>query len=259
VLVFNVAAAALYWLVPRSGELFTRLAAKAAADPIRFFLVLAGVSALAYLPLASMYPPWQWVRFGPFHLQPGFAPQYAIYFFAGLVIGTYRLDRGLFATDGLPARRWGRWVGGALALFVLWIIPTALNVKGEGEPLPGLQIAADLALVLYAASACIGLAAIFLRFAAVPRPILHGLSENAYGMYLFHYVFVMWAQYALLGAALPAIVKGVIVFAVTLVLSWATVAAVCRTSIGNRLIGGRRSEPAVVQRALSAEQNQPVA
>jgi hypothetical protein len=259
VLVFNVAAAALYWLVPRSGELFTRLAAKAAADPIRFFLVLAGVSAFAYLPLASMYPPWQWVRFGPFHLQPGFAPQYAIYFFAGLVIGTYRLDRGLFATDGMPARRWGRWVGGALALFVLWIIPTALNVKGEGESLPGLQIAADLALVLYAASACIGLAAIFLRFAAVPRPILHGLSENAYGMYLFHYVFVMWAQYALLGAALPAIVKGVIVFAVTLVLSWATAAAVCRTSIGNRLIGGRRSEPAVVQRALSAEQNQPVA
>jgi hypothetical protein len=48
------------------------------------------------------------------------------------------------------------------------------------------------------------------------------------------------------------------VFSVALTASWATAAAVCRTSIGNRLIGGRRAAPATVQRALPAEQNQPV-
>lgn len=31
-------------------------------------------------------------------------------------------------------------------------------------------------------------------------------------MYLFHYVFVVWLQYALLGAALLAIAKAMIVF-----------------------------------------------
>jgi hypothetical protein len=259
VLLFNVIAAGLYWLAPRSGEIFARLAAKAADDPIRFFLVLAGISALAYLPLARIFQPWDWVRFGPFAFQPSLAPQYAIYFFAGVLIGSYRLDRGLFATDGMPARRWGRWAAGAAAAFLLWIIPTALTVKGEGEPLPGLQIVSDVALVLYAASACIALAAIFLRFAAVRRPMLESLSERAYGMYLFHYLFVIWAQYALLHVALPGVVKGAIVFTVTLALNWMTTAAVCRTSIGNRLIGGRRAEPGVAKPALSAESNQPVA
>jgi hypothetical protein len=259
VLLFNVVAAAFFWLAPRSGEILVRLSAKAAADPVRFFLVLAGVSALTYLPLARIYQPWDWVRFGPFALQPSFAPQYAIYFFAGVLIGSYRLDRGLFAADGMPVRRWGRWIAGAAAAFLLWIIPTALTVKGDGEPLPALQIISDFALVLYAASACIGLAAIFLRFAAVRRPILESLSESAYGMYLFHYLFVIWAQYALLHVALPGAVKGALVFTVTLALSWAATAAVCRTSIGNRLIGGRRAEPAVVKPALSAKPNQPVA
>ncbi|HXW25349.1 MAG TPA: acyltransferase [Xanthobacteraceae bacterium] len=259
VLAFNVVAAGLYRLVPRAGEVFARLSARAGSDPIRFFIVLAAISALAYVPLARVYPPWQWVGFGPFHVQASFAPQYAIYFFAGLVIGTHRLDRGLLAADGMVARRWGRWMLGAFAAFLLWIIPTALTVKGEGAPLPGLQIAADLAVPLYAAAACIGLAAIFLRFAAVRRPVLNGLSENAYGMYLFHYVFVIWTQYALYDVALPGIAKGAIVFSVTLVLSWATTAAVCRTSIGERVIGGRRAEPAAAKRALSPEPNQPVA
>jgi hypothetical protein len=249
VLALNAVAAGLHRLFPRAGESLAALSAKAAAHPVRFFLVLAGISAIAYVPLAGIYPPWQWVRFGPIHFQPGFAPQYVIYFFAGVVLGTYRLDHGLLGADGMPMRRWGLWLAGAFAAFLLWIIPTALSVKGQGESLPGLQLVADLGLVLYAPSACIGLAAIFMRFAAVPRPLLDGLSGHAYGIYLFHYVFVIWTQYALLGVALPGIVKGVIVFSVTLVLSWTTTAVVCRTSIGNRIVGGRRTEPAVVRHA----------
>jgi hypothetical protein len=249
VLVLNAMAAGLYRLAPRAGELLIRLSADAAARPIRFFIVLAGISALAYVPLASVYPPWQWTRFGPFHFQTGFAAQYVIYFFAGLMLGAYRLERGLFATDGMPVRRWGRWVAFALAAFLLWIIPTALSVKGDGATPPALHVAADLGLVLYAASACIGLAAIFLRFAAVRRPMLAALSENAYGMYLFHYVFVIWTQYALLHVALPGIAKGAIVFTVTLVLSWATTVAVGRLPLGARVLGGREREPAVAKLA----------
>src|ERR1700745_1310632 len=106
--------------------------------------------------------------------------------------------------------RWGLWLAGALAPFVLWIVPTALNFKGPGETLPGLQTAADFGLVLYAAAACLGLAAIVLRFAAVRRPMFEGVSENAYGIYLFHYFFVLWAQYTMLHLSLPGVVKGVV-------------------------------------------------
>ena len=44
-------------------------------------------------------------------------------------------------------------------------------------------------------------------------------------MYLIHYVFVVWLQYALLNAPLFAFAKVAIVFNVTLALSWATSAA----------------------------------
>jgi hypothetical protein len=251
--VLNIVAAAVYWLAPRTGDLMTRLSAKAADHPVRLLVVLVVVSGLAYIPLASVSTPWQWVTFGPIAFQSGFASQYIIYFFAGLVVGAYGLDRGVLRSDGPLVRRWGRWVAGALAAFVLWIVPTALNVKGQGEALPGLQTAADFSLVLYAAAACLGLSAIFLRFAAVRRPIFEGVAENAYGIYLFHYLFVLWTQYALLRVPLPGVVKGLVVFAVTLVLSWGLSAAVCRTPIGNRLIGGRRSEPVGKRRAESGQ------
>jgi hypothetical protein len=41
-------------------------------------------------------------------------------------------------------------------------------------------------------------------------------------------VFVVWLQYALLDAALPAIAKGVIVFIISLMLSWAVAAGIDR-------------------------------
>jgi len=51
------------------------------------------------------------------------------------------------------------------------------------------------------------------------------LSTNAYRMYLIHYVFAVWLQYALLGTGLFAIGKAVIVFGGTLIMSWSIAAA----------------------------------
>ena len=45
---------------------------------------------------------------------------------------------------------------------------------------------------------------------------LDSLSANAYGMYLVHYVFVVWLQFALLDVALFAVGKAAIVFVGTL-------------------------------------------
>ena len=43
-------------------------------------------------------------------------------------------------------------------------------------------------------------------------------------MYLIHYVFAVWLQYALLNAALFAVGKAAIVFGGTLIMSWAIAA-----------------------------------
>jgi surface polysaccharide O-acyltransferase-like enzyme len=189
-----------------------------------------------------LFTPWAWVNFGPFGFQPALAPQYVIYFFAGLALGAHGFDRGLLGPDSMLVRRWAFWLAGVFAAFVLWITATGLIVTGQGAALPGLQIAADLGFVLFAASACFGLAAAFLRFAAMRWPIFDSISENAYGIYLFHYVFVIWTQYALLGLALPAVVKGVIVFTVTLALSWTATAIMCRVPLGARLMRGKQRE-----------------
>jgi surface polysaccharide O-acyltransferase-like enzyme len=122
------------------------------------------------------------------------------------------------------------------------MIPTALIVSGKDAAPPGTQLVADLGFVLAAASACFALTAVFLRFAAERRPLLGSLSAHAYGIYLVHYVFVIWLQYLLLGAPLFAIAKAAIVFTGALTLSWATTAAVCRIPIGARLMGGKRRE-----------------
>jgi peptidoglycan/LPS O-acetylase OafA/YrhL len=83
---------------------------------------------------------------------------------------------------------------------------------------------------------------VFLRFAGPHRPIFGSLADNAYGIYLVHYIFVIWLQYLLLHAPLFAVAKAAIVFIGALTLSWAATAAICRVPIGARLMGRNRRE-----------------
>jgi surface polysaccharide O-acyltransferase-like enzyme len=105
----------------------------------------------------------------------------------------------------------------------------------------GWRLGAALGFVFACASACFSAFSLFMRFATTRLRIADSLSDNAYGMYLIHYVFVVWLQYALLTAPLLAIVKAGIVFGVTLALSWAASAAIRCVPFGARLIGERRA------------------
>jgi surface polysaccharide O-acyltransferase-like enzyme len=105
---------------------------------------------------------------------------------------------------------------------------------------PVFEIAAAFAFVLSSATSCFALAAMFLRFAGKPSPPFASLSENAYGIYLVHYAFAIWLQYALLGVALVAVAKGAIVFAGTLLLSWAAAIGLSLVPVGGRLIRAER-------------------
>jgi peptidoglycan/LPS O-acetylase OafA/YrhL len=249
-LLLNVTAAVLSFIAPGAIDFLARMAAK--STPNRLFVALAALSALVTLAMSSLFTPWQWVDYGPFAFQPLQLPQYAIYFFFGVVVGAQGLERGLFGAEGTLARRWGRWCLAAFASFTVWITCSALIVTGHG--VPGLQIVAELGQALFAATACFAAAATFLRFGARPWPSFNSISENSYGIYLFHYVFILWAQYFLLGIALPAIAKGVIVFGVTLALSWAATAAICAIPLGARVLRGqRRSAMATVRPAADRD------
>jgi surface polysaccharide O-acyltransferase-like enzyme len=98
------------------------------------------------------------------------------------------------------------------------------------------EITGDFTFVLSCAASGFAFMALFVRFAKTRSKLWDSLSENAYGMYLIHYAFVSWLQYALLKAALPAVAKGGIVFLATALLSWGATAALRRIPAVARVI-----------------------
>jgi glucans biosynthesis protein C len=135
------------------------------------------------------------------------------------------------------SKRWWLWLAAALAALFVWMGMTSLTLDG---PAPvAIQVASDLAFVVACAGGCAFLIAAGLRFGLKRSRPLASLSGNAYSLYLVHYVFVVWMQFALLGLPLPALLKAPIVFAVALVVSWIIILAVQRVPLGARLIGVR--------------------
>ena len=59
-------------------------------------------------------------------------------------------------------------------------------------------------------------------------------------MYLLHYVFVVWLQFAMLPASLPAVDKAAIVFGGTLALSWSAAVAFGNVAWDNHLTQAKR-------------------
>ena len=262
VLVLNVAAAGLHGLAPSAGKLLDRVSVFAATRPARFVIGLVVISALIYLPMATRFEPWQWIEYGPFAFQPGLAPQYVLYFLAGLATGALGIERSFLTSSTLLAERWVLWLVGAFAAFLLWVAAAALIMKGQdvmGQDLglPGVGLARDLGVVLFPAAATLGSVATFLRFSDSRMPFLASISENAYGIYLFHYVFVIWTQYLLLGAPLPAIAKGAIVLIITLALSWTISLGVSSIPLGARVLRGER-RASLAKAQSPAERSSPI-
>jgi peptidoglycan/LPS O-acetylase OafA/YrhL len=100
-----------------------------------------------------------------------------------------------------------------------------------------IEIAADIGFALACAAGCFFMLAASLRFGVNRSRGLNGLGTHAYSLYLVHYDFVVWLQYALLGSTLFAVIKGALVFAGTLVLSWITLLVVQRIPYVARLFG----------------------
>jgi glucan biosynthesis protein C len=165
------------------------------------------------------------VNIGPIAFQPSRPLHYLVYFLAGVAVGTYGLDRGLLDCDGVLARRWPAWLAAAFAGFLLWAAPTSVTLADWSNAPLIAKFAAGAGFAVACATSCLCSLAICLRFAHWRAWAFGSLSTNAYRMYLIHYVFAVWLQYALLDTGLFAIGKAVIVFGGTLIMSWSIAAA----------------------------------
>jgi hypothetical protein len=234
-LVFGAAAAGLFALRPGWVSSLERPLSTVMARPMRSFGALVALSALVYLPMTFVVDPLlHWTTFGPFSFQTSRFVHYALYFFAGVVVGARGLERDLLATEGPLSRRWLVWVGVGILAYAFDAAST-LAVFAEGAGMAE-YVAANVGFVLSCAASSFAVLALFLRFARTARRVFDSLRDNAYGMYLVHYAFVSWLQYAVLDLALPALGKAAAVIAATVVLSWATTAALRRVPAVRRVI-----------------------
>jgi len=216
----NGIAAALYALSPSMLRDFRRIGAWAGSHARDHYILLSAICIFGYVPLALLFSPFNWVEFGPFGLQYCRPLLYIAVFFAGFSLGSYGLDRGLLATDGALARHWRAWVALAVITFCIWAGLTSLTFPDWDQASFAGQIGASLSFPPACVAGGLALLSVFLRFSRMRSRILDSLSVNAYGIYLVHYVFTVWLQYALMPAGLPAVAKAALVFIGSVAFSW---------------------------------------
>lgn len=227
-LAFDLVAAGLFALVPQGIERAGHILSAISQKPLTFFGIVIGISAGAYMPMVHAFNPLHWTAFGPFAFQTSRLFHYLAYFLIAVALGAWSRDRGLLSPEGGLVRYWGRWSFIALIVFALTTVG-AIAVTTHPNPPTTLLVAANLGFVFTCAAISFACLAVFLRFFRTRSLVLDGLRDNAYGIYLLHYAFVTWLQYALLGSVLSGLTKGMVVFIGALALSWAAVSALRRT------------------------------
>jgi peptidoglycan/LPS O-acetylase OafA/YrhL len=226
-LAFNCLAALSYLVFHGAGGGSNRRSSSVLDNSLLFALALIGLSFAAYLPMRGAFAPGQWVGIGPFEMEIVRVFVYLLYFGAGVVIGARGLERGAFRADGPFAKRWWAWL---LAWLLSYAGLTLAFVSAPQSPLARYIFVVEMAL------AVLGFTAVFVRFSRRHVPVLDSLSANSYGIYIIHYLVVIWLQYALLRIDLPAVVKCAIVFFGGLALCWGSIAALRRIRAVARII-----------------------
>ncbi len=236
-LAFDLAAAALFAVASNFGEMLGRLTSNARQHPMRFFLEFVTASAAVYIPMAAIFGPAAWTSFGPFQFQTARLFHYALYFFTGIGVGAYGIERGLLAPAGMLARHWIRWTLWMPAIFVLSVAFFLVAISKNSPMSPNAaNLIGGAIFAVTCASISFAFLGLFVRFATRRRWIFDSLSDNEYGMYLIHYMFVSWLQFAMLDAVLPAIGKAILVFTGALLISWGASAALRRIPAVSRIV-----------------------
>ncbi|HSS96823.1 MAG TPA: acyltransferase, partial [Terriglobales bacterium] len=235
-LAFDCVAVGIFLLAPRFGQKLGDLLSGISQKPFLFFLTLAAISAAVYLPMELKFNAFYWLSFGPFFVQTSRILHYFVYFLVGIGLGAYGINRGLLAADGKLARR--PWLVWAIVAMVAVILDMATALTAMQQPSsPRLwEAAAAVMFTISCAASSLFFISLFSKYMQRRRAIWDSLSANAYGMYLVHYAFASWLQYALLKTHLPAIAKGSLVFLGTLALSWAVTSALRRVHFVGRVI-----------------------
>jgi surface polysaccharide O-acyltransferase-like enzyme len=238
--VFDIIAALLYRIAPHCLDPVNRLSLRGFVQPVPFFVFFLVLTTLVYLPMRLYFGVNYWFDFGgPLVVQASRVLLYASYFFIGVGIGAANMDKGLLSGDGQLARHWGRW---ALVTLIAYSCLVLLIVYKRGfaadpDQLPyWYDVAYGFALPFFSAAIAFAFLAFYLHFDRPGTGFLDAMHESAYGIFLIHYVPILWMQVWLRDLNLPAGVKAASLFVVALFASWAVTAVLLRIPGARRVL-----------------------
>jgi hypothetical protein len=122
-LAFDLTASLLYRFSPTLLDPINRLSLRGFERPADFYLFLAAVTAIVYIPAPVYFGAGRWFSFGPFDIQASRVLLYAAYFFIGAGIGAANFECGVLSADGRLAKSGWGWA-------VVTLVPYCLACCG---------------------------------------------------------------------------------------------------------------------------------
>jgi hypothetical protein len=221
------AIAAFTWTArPRLIAALGQLSCNSRDRPMTAFAAFLIFTVIIYLPMRLIFGDSAWLVPGhyPFPIQTSRILLYAGYFFVGVGVGAVSLKGGMLAENGLLVGRWMVWLAFAVASYgaILLMVYAHHNWLADfNSPPLWWHAAYGLAFATFSAAMTFAVPAVFLRFARPSLWLFDAMQPSAYGIYLLHFIFLIWLQYVVYDPAFPAFIKFAIVFIGTLSLSWA--------------------------------------
>ena len=224
-LVLDLIAVAIWTMAPGIFTGLGRLISVLRGRPITAFAAFLALSVACYLPMHLIFGDGAWFEPGhyPFPVQTSRILLYPAYFFTGIGIGVVSLRAGLLAEHGVIERRWMLWLGCAVLFYgaILLLVYAHHNwIENFAHPALWWRTAYGVAFASFSAAMAFTLPATSLRLAKSSLSFLDAMQPSAYGIYLLHYMPIIWLQYVVYDPAWPAGLKAGIVFAGTLGSSW---------------------------------------
>ena len=240
-LVLDIIAAAIWSMAPKILTALGQLIAALRDRPMMAFVAFLILSIASYLPMHLAFGDGAWFEPGhyPFPIQTSRVLLYPAYFFAGVGIGVISLRAGIFAENGEIAKCWPLWLAFAVLFYgtILLLVYAHHNwIANFASPALWWKIAYGLAFASFSAAMAFTVPATSLRLAHSSLRLLDAMQPSAYGIYLLHYIFIIWLQYVVYDPPWPAFVKFAIVFTGTLGGSWVLTVLLRKIPVVARMI-----------------------
>lgn len=200
--------------------------------PYTSIAILIFITAILYIPITYHLGSNKWTGVGPFDFQLNRIFLYLGYFLIGVIIGETNFNNKLFGKESKIVIMWKWWVIMAIIVFLILTISPSYLTRLVVQYGVNDFYTWMIYYMVYVLSCCLSCVALITSLRVITNNssrLWDNLSENAYMIYLIHYIFIIWIQFFLLEISLNSYMKLTLTFVLAMILSY-------YTSIGIRKI-----------------------